>query len=93
MNSFGTGGVPEAMTYSPDMDLYNTGHDSYLELIADAKSRFSVPVIASLNGTSKGGWVCCAEMIEQAGADALELNIYHVQTNPMRRACKSSHAF
>ncbi len=82
MNSFGTGGVPQSLTYSPEMDHYNTGHDSYLELITEAKKSLSIPVIASLNGTSKGGWVCCAEMIEQAGADALELNIYHVQTDP-----------
>jgi dihydroorotate dehydrogenase (fumarate) len=81
-NSFGMGGIPEAMTYSPEMDQYNTGHDSYLELIAGAKKSLSIPVIASLNGTSKGGWVCCGEMIEQTGADALELNIYHVETNP-----------
>jgi dihydroorotate dehydrogenase (fumarate) len=81
-HSFGFGGSQDAITYSPEMDQYNTGHDSYLELIADAKKSVSIPVIASLNGASKGGWVCCAEMIEQAGADALELNIYHVQTNP-----------
>jgi dihydroorotate dehydrogenase (fumarate) len=82
MHSFGTGGVPAAMIYSPEMDRYNTGHDSYLELIATAKKSLSIPVMANLNGTSKGGWVCCAEMIEEAGADALELNIYHVQINP-----------
>jgi dihydroorotate dehydrogenase (fumarate) len=80
-HSFGFGGSQDAITYSPEMDQYNTGHDSYLELIADAKKSLSIPVIASLNGASKGGWVYCAEMIEQAGADALELNVYHVQTN------------
>jgi dihydroorotate dehydrogenase (fumarate) len=82
MHSFGTVGAPQPRAYSPDMDQYNTGHDSYLELIADAKKSLSIPVIASLNGASKGGWVCCAEMIEQAGADALELNIYHIPTDP-----------
>jgi dihydroorotate dehydrogenase (fumarate) len=82
MHSFGTGGVPAALVYAPEMDHYNSGHDSYMELIADAKRSLSIPVIANLNGSSKGGWVCCAEMIEEAGADALELNIYHVQTNP-----------
>jgi dihydroorotate dehydrogenase (fumarate) len=82
MHSFSMAGAPEAVAYSPEMDHYNTGHDSYLELIADAKKSLSIPVMASLNGTTKGGWVCCAEMIEQAGADALELNIYHVQTDP-----------
>jgi dihydroorotate dehydrogenase (fumarate) len=82
MHSFGMAAAPEATAYSPEMDHYNTGHDSYLELITEAKKAISIPVIASLNGTTKGGWVCCAEMIEQAGADAVELNIYHVQTDP-----------
>jgi len=81
-NSFGMGLVPEAMRYFPEMDEYNTGHDRYLELIQDAKKSLSIPVIASLNGTSNEGWVCGAGMIQQAGADALELNIYHIQTNP-----------
>jgi dihydroorotate dehydrogenase (fumarate) len=82
MHSFGRADIPEAVAYCPELDEYNTGHDSYLELIANAKKSLSIPVIASLNGASKGGWVCCAEMIEQAGADALELNIYHIQTDP-----------
>jgi dihydroorotate dehydrogenase (fumarate) len=82
MNSFGMGGVPAVKRHFPEMDQYNTGHDSYLELIHDAKKSLSIPVIANLNGSSDGGWVCCAGMIEQAGADALELNTYHIQTNP-----------
>jgi dihydroorotate dehydrogenase (fumarate) len=81
-SSFGMGQVAEAMRYFPEMDEYNTGHDRYLELIQDAKKSLSIPVIASLNGTSNEGWICCAGMIQQAGADALELNIYHIETNP-----------
>jgi dihydroorotate dehydrogenase (fumarate) len=82
MHGFGAQGVPEAMMYSPEMDEYNTGHDRYLELIQNAKKSLSIPVIGGLNGISRGGWVHCAEMIQQAGADALELNIYHIQANP-----------
>lgn len=82
MHAFGAGAIPEAASYFPEMDEYNTGHEGYLELIADAKKSLSIPVIASLNGISKGGWVYCAQMIQQAGADALELNIYHIETNP-----------
>jgi len=82
MHAFGVTGIPEAVMYTPEMDEYNTGHDSYLELIHAAKKSLSIPVIGSLNGMSTGGWVYCAQMMQQAGADALELNIYHIQTNP-----------
>lgn len=72
----------EALSYFPELDDYNTGPDRYLELIAAAKQSLSIPVIASLNGTSPGGWVEHARLIEQAGADALELNLYYVAADP-----------
>jgi dihydroorotate dehydrogenase (fumarate) len=72
----------EALGYFPELDDYNTGPDQYLELIASAKRALDIPVIASLNGTSAGGWVDHASRIEQAGADALELNIYLIAADP-----------
>ena len=56
----------------------------YLSLIHDAKQELQIPVIASLNATSSGGWIRCAKLIEEAGADALELNLYRVAADPTR---------
>lgn len=68
--------------YFPSLDDYNTGPDSYLNLVRDAKAALNIPVIASLNGSSAGGWVAYAKKIQAAGADALELNIYFVPGDP-----------
>ena len=67
--------TPETNGYFPEMDSYNTGPDEYLDLIADAKRELDMPIIASLNGSTLGGWLRYAGLIEQAGADALEINI------------------
>jgi len=67
---------PEASGFFPDMQNYRTGPDQYLKLIADAKKALSVPVIASLNGHTPGGWTSIAGQIQDAGADAIELNVY-----------------
>jgi dihydroorotate dehydrogenase (fumarate) len=64
--------------YFPEMNDYNTGPDSYLELIRAAKAELSIPVIASLNGTTRGGWTLYAKVLADEGIDALELNIYLV---------------
>ena len=72
----------EAQSYFPELDDYNTGPDRYLELIASAKRTMGIPVIASLNGTSPGGWLEHAKLIEEAGADALELNIFLIASDP-----------
>jgi len=69
---------PEAAGYFPEMDDYRTGPEDYLQLIRDAEEQLSIPVIGSLNGASEGGWIHYARLIEDAGADALELNIYFV---------------
>jgi dihydroorotate dehydrogenase (fumarate) len=66
----------EALTYHPLTDEIRLGPDRYLEKVAAVKKSVSVPVIGSLNGVSEGGWMRYARLIEQAGADALELNIY-----------------
>jgi len=70
----------EAVGFFPDMGKYNIGPEGYLEHIRKAKQALSIPVIASLNGVSHGGWVRYAKLMEDAGADALELNIYFVPT-------------
>jgi dihydroorotate dehydrogenase (fumarate) len=82
MQEFGAESFPEALDYFPELNDYNTGPDAYLQLIESSKKTVSIPVIASLNGTSKSGWERYARLIEQAGADALELNIYFIPTDP-----------
>src|SRR5581483_11828720 len=72
----------EALTYFPEMDDYNTGPEEYVEHLADAKRTLSIPVIASLNGVTPGGWTRYARLLQQAGADAIELNVYAVETDP-----------
>jgi dihydroorotate dehydrogenase (fumarate) len=73
---------PESLTYFPEPEEFRVGPDLYLANIVRAKQEVGLPIIASLNGSSFGGWVTFAREIEQAGADALELNIYSVPTNP-----------
>jgi dihydroorotate dehydrogenase (fumarate) len=72
----------ESLSFFPEPEEYRHGPDEYLELIAQAKRALRIPVIASLNGVTVGGWTAYGRKMEQAGADALELNVYHVATNP-----------
>ena len=72
----------EATSFFPEIDDYGSAIDSYLELIENAKVAIDVPVIASLNGANIGGWVKYARLLEGAGADALELNLYTVAADP-----------
>jgi dihydroorotate dehydrogenase (fumarate) len=72
----------EAGSFFPEVDGYNTGCDAYLALIEAARSRVDVPVIASLNGANIGGWLRYAKLLEDAGAEAMELNIYAVAADP-----------
>lgn len=72
--------------YFPAMDDYNSGADRYLDLMVSAKYELTVPVIASLNGTSEGGWTHYASALEGEGADAVELNIYHLAADPDQTA-------
>lgn len=76
-----TDNFAEAQSYFPSLNSYNMGPDRYLEHIRLAKRSLGIPVIASLNGVSTGGWLRFAEQIEVAGADALELNIYFLPTS------------
>lgn len=81
VHEFGTDSFAEALTYFPDPEDYHSEPDEYLETIARAKQAVEMPIVASLNGASKGGWIRYANMMQDAGADALELNIYFVPTD------------
>jgi dihydroorotate dehydrogenase (fumarate) len=74
----------EARSYVPDLSDYNLGPDGYLEHIREARAILRIPVIASLNGSTRGGWVKFARLIEESGADALELNVYEIPTDAAR---------
>jgi dihydroorotate dehydrogenase (fumarate) len=78
----GTDSFAEALTYYPDVAEYKMGPDGYLEHVRKAKAAVKIPIIGSLNGVSSGGWIRYAKKIEQAGADALELNVYYIPTDP-----------
>ncbi len=78
----GTDVFSEALSYFPDLGHYNMGPEPYLDQLSAVKQAVNIPVIGSLNGISTGGWVEYAHRIEQAGADALELNIYYLPTDP-----------
>lgn len=80
--AMGTEAFSEALSYFPDFEHYNIGPEQYLDLIRQAKDAVDIPIIGSLNGVSTGGWIKYAKMIEEAGADALELNIYYIPADP-----------
>ena len=85
--AYGTESFAEALSYFPDTGSYNLGPDGYVELVRKAKAALRIPVIGSLNGISTGGWMSYAKKIEEAGADALELNVYYIPTDPKLSAC------
>jgi dihydroorotate dehydrogenase (fumarate) len=78
---YGTQSFAEALTYFPEPDMFHVGAETYLEHIRQAKAALSIPIIGSLNSASLGGWVDYSQTIQQAGADALELNIYSIPTD------------
>lgn len=77
-----TQGFPEALSFLPEAADFQLGPEEYLRHIEDSKTAVDIPIIASLNGSTVGGWTQYAKQIEQAGADALECNIYYIPTNP-----------
>jgi dihydroorotate dehydrogenase (fumarate) len=81
--SQGAESFAEALTYFPEAPEYLSGPAEYMEHIRQAKAALDIPVIASLNGVSTGGWVHYARDMQEAGADALELNVYYLPTNPL----------
>lgn len=78
----GADSFAEAQSYLPDGGMYAVGPEKYLNQVAGLKKALNIPVIGSLNGVSKGGWTKYAKMIQDAGADALELNLYYLPTDP-----------
>ena len=77
----GTESFAESLGYLPDMDDYRMTNDGYLEHIRKSKAAVNIPILASLNGATTGGWVRYAKDVEQAGADAIELNTYALATD------------
>ncbi len=76
----------ESLSYFPSMNSYNTGTKEYLDLLETAKSKVKMPLIGSLNGASVGGWTSYAKSMVDAGADAIELNVYFIPTDPQMTA-------
>lgn len=72
----------EALTYFPEVGEYRMGPEGYLEHLSKAKEAVDIPIIGSLNGVSEGGWTDYAKSMEEAGADAIELNVYFIPTDP-----------
>ncbi len=85
-STFGTESYAEALSFFPEPDTYNLTPDEYLVHISEAKRNVHIPIIGSLNGFTKGGWIKYAKRIQEAGADALELNIYSLPTDMSKTA-------
>jgi len=91
--SSGTESYAEALSYFPEADEYSLGPEEYLEHVAQAKAAVDIPIIGSINGVSAGGWGDYARQIEQASADAVELNVYFVATDPAWSAADVEHVY
>ncbi|MGA3286051.1 MAG: dihydroorotate dehydrogenase-like protein [Bacteroidota bacterium] len=79
--SYGTESFAEALTYFPDTGDYHFAPEEYLELVAKAANKLEIPIIASMNGITPGGWTSYAKKMAEAGASALELNVYYIPTD------------
>jgi dihydroorotate dehydrogenase (fumarate) len=79
---YGTDAFAEALTYLPESGRYRLGTEAYLKHVSALKEAVDIPIIGSLNGVSRGRWIEFAQKIQEAGADALELNIYYLPTDP-----------
>jgi dihydroorotate dehydrogenase (fumarate) len=90
---FGTHSYAESITYFPNFDTYSVGPERYLEQLTALKRAVSIPIIGSLNGVSTGGWIEYAQRIEDAGADALELNIYYLPAHPSLSAIELENSY
>src|SRR5262249_46609965 len=90
---FGSDKQAEALSYFPDMTRYNMGPEAYLEHLRRAREALTIPVIASLNGSSRSGWAHFARHIAEAGADALELNLYELPTDAGRSGAEVEQGY
>ncbi|MDD2792137.1 MAG: dihydroorotate dehydrogenase-like protein [Sediminibacterium sp.] len=84
---------PEALDYFPELDEYNMGSDDYLEHIRKAKERVKIPIIGSLNGITSEGWIDYSKKIEQAGADAIEINIFFIPADLSISSAEVEHRY
>jgi dihydroorotate dehydrogenase (fumarate) len=82
LTSFGSDSFAEALSYFPAADEYQVGAEQYLNLLRRASESVDIPVIASLNGMTNAGWIDYAQKMEEAGAHAIELNVYYIPSNP-----------
>ena len=89
----GTESYPEALSYFPDPQELCVGPEAYLKHIARAKEAVTIPIIASLNGSTPTGWTRFAKQIQEAGADALELNIYNIPTDMKLSGAELEHQY
>ncbi len=90
---YGTDSFPEAQSFFPEPKEFPVGPEEYLNHIRRAKSTVRIPIIASLNGTTIGSWIDYARKMQQAGADALELNIYHIRTDMDKTAAEIEQSY
>jgi dihydroorotate dehydrogenase (fumarate) len=90
---YGTDSFPESLTFFPKPSEFITGPEEYLSQIRKAKEAVRIPIIASLNGAAIGGWIDYAGQIQQAGADALELNIYSIPTEMDRTSLEVEQSY
>ncbi len=90
---YGTDSFPESLTFFPKPAEFMTGPEEYLNKIRKAKESVGIPVIASLNGAAIGGWIDYARKIQQAGADAIELNMYSIPTEMDRMSTEIEQAY
>ena len=86
LHQYGSESFAEATSFFPEIEDYNTGPEDYLRLVEKASKEVSMPIIGSLNGVTTGGWTRYAKRIEEAGASALELNMYYLPTDPFQDA-------
>lgn len=84
---------PEALDYFPDLDDFNVGTDEYLENIRKAKERVKIPIIGSLNGITNEGWIDYSKMMEQAGADGIEVNIFFIPGDIAMSSSEVEHRY
>jgi len=89
----GTESFAESLTYFPQASEFHTGPDGYLNHIRKAKSSVKTPIIASLNGSTLGGWTKFVAEVQRAGADAIECNIYHIPTDPKISAAEVEESY
>ncbi|MEO6723373.1 MAG: dihydroorotate dehydrogenase-like protein [Ferruginibacter sp.] len=83
----------EALDYFPDLNKFNTGPDEYLEIIRKAKQRVNIPIIASLNGITTEGWINYSKLMEQAGADGIEINIFFIPADITMSSSEVEHRY